>query len=237
MTTDDGSLEHGEHRRAREHQRLAAREGLPSRLRHVRWIGGGSGAGKSTVARQLAADYGLRLYNCDDTMAAHASRLTAAAAPLLRAFVAMSMDERWVTRPPEVMVKTFPWFAGEGFDLITEDLLALPPEPAILVEGFRLLPRLVAPLLSLPQQAVWLVPTPAFRRSAFDRRGYTWEIPSKTSQPERALANLLIRDKLFSDEVVAVATALHLRVVEVDGTLGTDEVTTKVAHCLGLRAD
>jgi hypothetical protein len=236
MARDDGSLEHGEHGRVREHQRLTAREGLSSRLRHVRWIGGGSGAGKSTVARRLAADYGLRLYSCDGTMAAHASRLAAAEAPLLRAFIGMSMDERWVTRSPEIMVKTFPWFAGEGFDLVIEDVLALPPEPAILVEGFRLLPRLVAPLLSLPQQAAWLVPTPAFRSSAFDRRRFTWEIPSKTSQPERALANLLMRDQLFTDEVVAEAAALHLRVVEVDGTLSIDEVTTKVAHCLGLRA-
>jgi hypothetical protein len=236
MARDDGSLEHGEHGRVREHQRLAARETLPAQLRHVRWIGGGSGAGKSTVARRLAADYGLRLYSCDDKLAVHAGRLAAADAPLLQAFITMSMDERWVICSPEVMAKTFPWFAGEGFDLIIEDLLALPPEPAILVEGFRLLPRLVAPLLRLPQQAIWLAPTPAFRRSAFDWRGFTWEIASKTSQPERALVNLLIRDQLFTDEMMAEATTLHLRVIEVDGTLGIDEVTTEVAHCLGLHA-
>ena len=44
------------------------------------------------------------------------------------------------------MFKTFHWFAGEGFELIVEDLLALPKEQPILVEGFRLLPRLVARL-------------------------------------------------------------------------------------------
>ena len=35
---------------------------LRARLRHVYWIGGGSGAGKSTIARRLAARHGLQLY-------------------------------------------------------------------------------------------------------------------------------------------------------------------------------
>jgi 2-phosphoglycerate kinase len=144
---------------------------LAPRLRHVRWIGGGSGAGKSTVARQLAADHGLRLYRTDDTIAEHVRRSRSTDTPLLDAFLAMDMDERWANRSPEVMLKTFPWFAGEGFDLIMEDLLALAENPLVLAEGFRLLPRLVAPLLSRPNQAVWLVPTPAFRRAAFDSRG------------------------------------------------------------------
>lgn len=128
------------------------------------------------------------------------------------------------------------WFAGEGFDLILADLLALPREPPILVEGFRLLPRLVAPLLSQPHQAVWLAPTPAFRRTAFGRRGFTWEIPARTSQPERALSNLLHRDQLFTEAVVAEAAALGLHVIEVDGALGIAEVSACVAQRLGLSA-
>src|SRR6516162_6586319 len=101
-------------------------EQLRDRLRHVRWIGGGSGGGKSTIARQLAAKYGLHLYNSDAVMADHVSRSTPADAPLLHIFVAMDMDERWANRSPEVMFQTFHWFSGEGFELIVEDLLALP---------------------------------------------------------------------------------------------------------------
>jgi putative ribosome biogenesis GTPase RsgA len=43
-------------------------------LRHVYWIGGGSGAGKSTIARRIAARHGLRVYATDDAMADHAGR-------------------------------------------------------------------------------------------------------------------------------------------------------------------
>jgi adenylylsulfate kinase-like enzyme len=35
---------------------------LRARLRHVCWIGGGSGAGKSTVARRIADRLGLQVY-------------------------------------------------------------------------------------------------------------------------------------------------------------------------------
>jgi hypothetical protein len=204
-------------------------ERLRNRLRHVHWIGGGSGAGKSTIARQLAASYVLRLYDTDGAMAVHTTRSTPADAPLLQAFLAMDMDERWANRSPDVMRRTFPWFAGEAFDLIVEDLLALPADTPILAEGFRLLPRLVAPLLAHNYQAVWLVPTPEFRRAAFDNRGSTWKIAKKTSKPEQALSNLLVRDQLFTEEVAKEATALQLRVIEVAGTVSVDEMLTRVA--------
>jgi 2-phosphoglycerate kinase len=209
---------------------------MKHRLRHVRWIGGGSGAGKSTVARKLADEHGLRVYSSDATLRDHIRRSDAMDHPLIHAFLAMDLDERWVDRPPSVMLETFHGFQGEAFELIVEDLLALPDDPPILAEGFRLLPRLVAPLLSPPDQAVWLVPTPEFRRAAFDARGFTWEIPHRTSDPERALANLLERDRLFTSQVTREATALQLAMIEVDVGRSVAEVTRLVAGALGLPA-
>ncbi len=143
------------------------RDMLPERLRHVRWIGGGSGAGKSTIAGILAEEYGLHLYRCDDTQSVHTARSNISDYPMLYAFLAMTMDERWVKRTPEEMFHTFHGFHGEGFALILEDLLNLPTDMPVLVEGYKLLPRLVAPLLSQPDQAVWLIPTPDCLRAAW----------------------------------------------------------------------
>src|SRR5690349_5792517 len=84
--------------------------GLAGRLRQVRWIGGGSGAGKTTTARRLAERHGLRLYSTDAAMSAHAASAGMRNCPCLRDFVAMSMDERWLNRSPEVMLETFHWF-------------------------------------------------------------------------------------------------------------------------------
>jgi adenylate kinase family enzyme len=77
---------------------------LPERLRDVYWIGGGSGAGKSTVARRLAGHYGLPVYATDDVMPDHARRMVPADSPFLAEFAAMDMDERWVSRSPETML-------------------------------------------------------------------------------------------------------------------------------------
>jgi len=202
-------------------------------MQHVRWIGGGSGAGKSTVARQLAADHGLRLYHTEP-FSRYVGRADAGATPLLQEFMAMDMDERWVNRSPAVMLETFHGFQGEGFDLVLEDLRALPPDPPFLAEGFSLLPRLVAPLLSGPQQAVWLLPTPEFRRAALESRGSTWMIPNKTSDPQRALANLLARDQLFTEQLRAQARAAGIQTVDVDGSLDVAESVARVGEALGL---
>ncbi|HIV58525.1 MAG TPA: ATP-binding protein [Candidatus Stackebrandtia faecavium] len=123
------------------------------RLRHTRWIGGGSGAGKSTIARRLAKQYGRQVYSTDDMMADHVHRLGPDESRFMHQFINMSMDDRWLNRSPELMRDTFHWFRGEGFHLIIEDLLARSGEPCI-VEGFRLLPDLLKPLLIDTSQAV-----------------------------------------------------------------------------------
>src|SRR6266511_1540576 len=194
----------------------------------------GSGAGKSTTARRIAAQLGLRLYATDDVMSEHAARSTPEHCPFLSQFAAMDMDERWVNRPPATMLETFPWFRGEGFDLIIEDLLRLPREPCVIVEGFRLLPRLVQPLLAVSDHAVWLLPTPGFRRVALESRGSLWKIARKTSKPERALHNLLERDRMFTERLYEEANHLGVRVIEIDTTMTEDDLAEQVMEAFGL---
>jgi hypothetical protein len=208
---------------------------VTTRLAHVRWIGGGSGAGKSTVAARLAERHGLPLYNAEQ-FSRHHERLEPAGAPLLTAFAAMDMDERWVTRPPDVMLRTFHGFRGEGFAVVLEDLLALPAGEPVIAEGFNLLPSQVGPLLSDGRRAVWLLPTPEFRRAAFEARGSLWTIPNRTTDPERALANLLERDALFTEELRRQAAVAGLHTIEVDGTLSLEQTVDAVADALELPA-
>ena len=201
---------------------------LRKQLQHVYWIGGASGAGKSTIARRFADLFGLHLYSTDEVIADHARRSTAVNAPFLTRFMSMNMDERWLNRSPMDMLDTFHWFRGEGFDLIVEDLLHIPAETGVIAEGFRLLPHLIEPLAA-PGHAVWLLPTPAFRRAAFDSRGTTWDIPNKTTNPQRALLNLLERDQIFTDRLSAEAKRLGLPTIEIDSGTSEDELAEQVA--------
>jgi 2-phosphoglycerate kinase len=204
---------------------------LRERLQHVYWIGGASGAGKSTIARRFADRFGLHLYATDEVMRDHARRSTPANAPLLTRFTSMNMDERWLNRSPADMLDTFHWFRGEGFDLIVEDLMSIPAGTGVIAEGFRLLPRLVEPLAT-PGHAVWLLPTPAFRRATFDSRGTTWDIPNKTTNPQRALHNLLERDQMFTDRLSAEAKRLGLPTIEIDSGTSEDELAQQVATAI-----
>ena len=202
-------------------------------LRNVYWIGGGSGAGKSTVARRLAHRHGLPRYDTDAVMRDHAARSSPSDSPQLAAFLAMSMDERWLLRSPQVMLDTFHWFRGEGFASIVDDLRRH-PAPAVVAEGFRLLPRLVRPLLGDPPRAVWLLPTPQFRDQAFASRGSTWQLAGQTSDPPRALANLLERDRRFTERLADETARLGLPAVTVEPGCTEDELTDRVGTLLGL---
>lgn len=204
-------------------------------FRHVYWIGGGSAAGKSTIARRIAAEHGLQLYSTDDAMADHAKRSTPVDCPLLHEFMAMDMDERWLNRSPNDMLETFHWFRGEGFSMIVEDIVRLSKEPGVIVEGFRLLPHLVKPLLAVRSHAVWLIPTPEFRQAVIQSRGGPqWGFIGKTSNPEKALRNLLERDAMFTQRLYEEAQRLELNTIAVDTTMTVDDLTARVAEALRL---
>jgi len=204
-------------------------------LDYVRWVGGGSGAGKTTVTRVLAERFGLQVYSSDETIKYHTARLDRAAAPLLDGFRRMTMDERWVQRDPGTMYRTFPWFHGEGLDLLIEDLRNLPEEPVVLAEGFRLLPHLVRPHLSNPRHAVWLIPTPSFRRAALLRREGAEQFWLRTTDTQQALSNLLERDRIFTDVIAAQAARNGLTTLDVDGTRSLDELVDDLTNRFELR--
>jgi hypothetical protein len=165
----------------------------------------------------------------------HSRRSTPEGCPFLHQFIAMDMDERWVNRSPKAMLETFHWFRGEGFSMIIEDLLRLPKKPGVIAEGFRLSPHLVKPLLAAHSHAVWLLPTPEFRQAVLDSRGgQEWGFLGKTSDPERALRNLLDRDAMFTQRLYEEAKLLELNTIEVDTTMTVDDLARRVTEPFGL---
>jgi 2-phosphoglycerate kinase len=203
-------------------------------LTGVHWIGGGSGAGKSTVARRLATKLGMPLYDTDLVMDDHIRRVERSTTPFLQRFLEMDTDERWLRREPTEMLDTFHWFRGEGFELIVDDLRALSRRGPVIAEGFRLLPGLVAPLLDEAGSAVWVLPTPAFRRNVFATRGSTQAIVDRTSDPGTALQNLLERDRLFTERLRVEVRHHGLAAIDVDVGTSEHELVERVRSRLAL---
>ena len=116
------------------------------------FIGGGPGAGKTSISRALAYRWDLQLYNVDHRTWEHHHRL--------------DHEPDW-TRSPAELVEDFVAYSHRRWSLVVEDLAALPDSPAAIAEGPFLLPELV------PEgaQAVFLAPSEEQIRRVRGERG------------------------------------------------------------------
>jgi hypothetical protein len=199
---------------------------LRQALAHVLWIGGAADAGKSTVARMLAERRGLQVYHYDRRDQAHIERL-AQADPRCRAFLAASLDERWVQPDPDELARRALQVFRDRIPLVVEDLLALPRETQIVAEGFGLLPELLAPLLFHPRQALWLAPSVDFKQASMARRGKP-SFAALVSDPKRARANLLARDHLLAEHIRAQVRQYGGVLYEIDGARSAAEMVDRI---------
>lgn len=149
------------------------------------WIGGGTGGGKSTVARALAVEHGLRRFGIDAFWYAYEARWGQPR---------KSPDEQWLETPPEVQAAEFEETARRMMAFALDDLAELPNVPTV-VEGPQILPDLVPP----GEQAVFLDPSPEFQRRVLEQR------PMPSSDPARALQARLVKDRLYADRIAALA--------------------------------
>ena len=195
----------------------------------VFWLGGGSGAGKSTVAMAVARRLDLRLYPVDGYTYAHARRAESGAYPLARAVNAMTPAQRFEGTPAELAGR-FTAASAERLTMILDDVRALGDGPTVLVEGPQLFPLLVAPLLGSPEHGLWLLPSPGFARRSVERR---------FSQIPDALERRYARDVILTELNRRQAAAHRLPVLEVDGSAPVEasvsHVSERIARLPGLR--
>lgn len=202
----------------------------PSDFAHVVWIGGSPCAGKSSVAQLLVAQHRLRLYQSDPLE----SRPATDAQPTKRYLQSLSPDDLWL-RPVPVQTATELDYCREEFAQVVSDLRLLPRSDTVLAEGTALLPQAVVPLLTRPNQAVWMVPTPEFQRHHYPRRGnWPHEVVAGTSDPAQGFANWMERDVRYARIVAAMARDLDQLVIEVDGRRSVAELAAVIAQHLGL---
>jgi hypothetical protein len=122
------------------------------------WIGGGQGAGKTTLSWHLSRTNDLPLHQIDLWTYDHQARLPATD----------SLDEQ-LARGPEAAADAFESSSRIRLDLVLDDIEArdLGKVPAI-VEGPQLMPGFAGQLP--PGWGVWLVPDPDRMRLVLEQR-------------------------------------------------------------------
>jgi dephospho-CoA kinase len=133
-------------------------------LRHVLWIGGSPGSGKTTVATRIARRHGLRWYNADAQTWAHRDRAIREGNAAAIQWEAMTPEERWTTSPAEMLAMSL---HRERGPMVVDDLLALPRSPLVVAEGTTL----PAGAVQDHSRAVWLLMPPEFQRARLEERG------------------------------------------------------------------
>jgi hypothetical protein len=175
------------------------------------FVGGGTGGGKTTLARALSGLHGLRLLPIDALWYEHAERSNETPLPA---------DAAWLERTPATQAADFERVSRLMLGYVLEDLPRLPDQPAVVVEG----PQVVPDVLPEHARALFLIPSPDFQRANLSAR------PMPSSDPARALANRLVKDRLYADRIEKLARERGYTVIAIDGTRAPDEIRSQAEN-------
>ena len=198
------------------------------KLSHVLWLGGASDSGKTTIAQILGQKNRWQLYLCD--MHEH-NHLIARSQPDLHPVtynnLSKSIDEKWIFTTPEEMFQDIMSTNNERFPMICYDLNVMPSKPIILVEGPRLFPNLVQPMLSDIHQAIWLLPTDEFAENSASQRDKP-KMRYESCNADLFKSNFFERERLLRNYIRKEVFSLKLPYIEITGIESVDIIANKV---------
>ena len=180
-------------------------------LKHVIWIGGPPGSGKTSVATRLVRRHGLRWYNADTRTWAHRDRALAAGIRAAARWEALAPEQRWDVPAEDLLAMSL---HRERGPMVIDDLRELPTAPLVVAEGSSLPASAVSSGIADRSRAIWLVPSAAFQRAQLEARG----VFSGARRLFPALASLIERE----------AREHAAPILPVDGSKGVEETTDAV---------
>ena len=206
------------------------------KLGHVFWLGGSTCAGKSSIGEVIAARFDIDLYRVDEAFEVHAQHFDPELHPTLTKWRASSWNQRWM-QPLETLVRDVIACYQEHFTLILADILSMPEDRPLLVEGTALLPRQVDAVLAERSRAIWVVATAGFQLEHYSRRDWVPGVLEQCDDSGAAFHNWMGRDAEFARWLAAEVNALGLRLLRVDGRQTIKENAEAVISHFRLPAD
>src|SRR5579862_8384719 len=184
------------------------------------WVGGGQGAGKTTLSWHLSRTNDLPLHPVDLWAYDHQATLPASG----------SLDEE-LTWGPEAAADAFESASRLRLPLVLDDILArdLGRVPAI-VEGPQLMPGFADQLP--PGWGAWLVPDPARTRQVREERLAGEESVGRSAASRSRVHRILERDALIAGRIRASAALAGRPVIEVPSSPDWSAIAAAVKSAL-----
>ena len=198
-------------------------------LEHVLWVGGAPDSGKTSIATILAERHGFQIYHFDRHEMDHFARADQNRHPALWAAHPDRMDseQRWLGSSPQEMADATIASWTERCEMAFEEIAGLAEATPVIAEGPGFFPDALAPILSDPRKAVWLIPTEAFKRHSAAARGKPGS-RHETSNPELAAANIIARDLIMAQRIRERCTARGYACLVVTGDEGPEAAAERV---------
>ncbi|HPJ90245.1 MAG TPA: hypothetical protein PLO84_14100, partial [Thermotogota bacterium] len=191
------------------------------------FIGGSPCSGKSTVSELLSQEYLLHYYKVDDHDSEHLKRIIPEKHPLLCKWQNPNWNELWM-RPVEIQVGEEFQIYRERFEMIMDDLLSLPEDHGIIVEGAALIPDLMQEYKVPTDRLIYMIPTKDFQVKKYSEREFIKYILAECNEPDTAFKNWMERDHQFGQIVTAQAKVYGYKILSIDGSTSIENTISSI---------
>lgn len=204
----------------------------------VYWIVGGSGAGKSTVCRAIAAEHGIPIYDMDaHVFDDYPHRCSKQRHPAISTWFEAPDSFAWMLELPEDDFLDFNRASNAEFlDLLADDLIGAAADEALLVDGWITNPSLLAQVVPT-SQIVCLETAAPFSPQAWEddpnrrlMRDMVWQLP----RPEEAWRKFLDADSLMTRVLSEECKASGIRILRRDERTSISASRKQIAGLLGI---
>ncbi len=221
-----------------DHRLLAGVQSVLAGRAKVYWIIGGSGAGKSTVCREIGAKHGIPVYDMDEhVFTDYPQRCTQHRHPAISAWFTAPDSFAWMLGLPEGDFIAFNQAAtAEFLDLLAGDLAGTPPDQALLVDGWVTDPDLLVQAAP-PGQIACLEAALSLSAGAWEEdpdRQFMKEMIGRLPDPAAAWRRFLSFDALMSRLIHEQCQATGIRIFRRDERTSVGSTLAQVVPYLGI---